>query len=97
MRQNEHRLQNVDPQRSCCSLGALAVQLYQQLIRAAEKRLKPMIGMAWAWGLAHGILVPGGSAVVSCVNGLLCYRGCTQRGKVGSELGAPFYEAPVAP
>lgn len=50
MRQNEHRLQNVDPQRSCCSLGALAVQLYQQLIRAAEKRLKPMIGMAWAWG-----------------------------------------------
>ncbi|XP_049664330.1 unconventional myosin-Vb-like [Accipiter gentilis] len=43
VRQNEHRLQNVDPQRSCCSLGALAVQLYQQLIRAAEKRLKPMI------------------------------------------------------
>ncbi|XP_074421498.1 unconventional myosin-Vb-like isoform X1 [Larus michahellis] len=42
-RQNEHRLQNVDPQSSCCSLGALAVQLYQQLIRTAEKRLKPMI------------------------------------------------------
>ncbi|NWY55402.1 MYO5B protein, partial [Chionis minor] len=42
-RQNEHRLQNVDPQSSCRSLGALAVQLYQQLIRTAEKRLKPMI------------------------------------------------------
>ncbi|KAM9265441.1 unconventional myosin-Vb-like [Morus bassanus] len=42
-RQNEHRLQNVDPQSSCCSLGALAVQLYQQLIRTAEKCLKPMI------------------------------------------------------
>ncbi|KAM9369032.1 unconventional myosin-Vb-like [Phaethornis superciliosus] len=42
-RQNQHRLQNVDPQSSCCSLGALAVQLYQQLIRTAEKRLKPMI------------------------------------------------------
>ncbi|XP_063214481.1 unconventional myosin-Vb-like [Chroicocephalus ridibundus] len=42
-RQNEHRLQNVDPQSSCCGLGALAVQLYQQLIRTAEKRLKPMI------------------------------------------------------
>ncbi|KAM6236035.1 unconventional myosin-Vb-like [Porphyrio hochstetteri] len=41
--QNKHRLQNVDPQSSCCSLGALAVQLYQQLIRTAEKRLKPMI------------------------------------------------------
>ncbi|CAM9736885.1 unnamed protein product [Bubo scandiacus] len=42
-RQNEHRLQNVDPQSSCRSLGALAVQLYQQLIRTAEKCLKPMI------------------------------------------------------
>ncbi|OPJ67397.1 unconventional myosin-Vb-like [Patagioenas fasciata monilis] len=42
-RQNEHRLQNVDPQSCCRSLGALAVQLYQQLIRTAEKRLKPMI------------------------------------------------------
>ncbi|XP_010285074.1 PREDICTED: unconventional myosin-Va-like, partial [Phaethon lepturus] len=42
-RQNEHRLQNVDPQSSCHSLGALAVQLYQQLIRTAEKCLKPMI------------------------------------------------------
>ncbi|XP_059687630.1 unconventional myosin-Vb-like [Gavia stellata] len=42
-RQNEHRLQNVDPQGSCRSLGALAVQLYQQLIRTAEKHLKPMI------------------------------------------------------
>ncbi|XP_069733851.1 unconventional myosin-Vb-like [Phaenicophaeus curvirostris] len=42
-RQNEHRLQNVDPQSSCCSLGVLAVQLYQQLIRTAEKSLKPMI------------------------------------------------------
>ncbi|KAM6331896.1 unconventional myosin-Vb-like [Alca torda] len=42
-RQNEHRLQNVDPQSSCRSLGALAVQLYQQLIRTAEKCLKPVI------------------------------------------------------
>ncbi|NWW86774.1 MYO5B protein, partial [Rhynochetos jubatus] len=42
-RQNEHRLQHVDPRSSCHSLGALAVQLYQQLIRTAEKRLKPMI------------------------------------------------------
>ncbi|NXW59659.1 MYO5B protein, partial [Eurystomus gularis] len=41
--QNKHRLQNVDPQSSCRSLDALAVQLYQQLIRTAEKRLKPMI------------------------------------------------------
>ncbi|XP_064898034.1 unconventional myosin-Vb-like [Columba livia] len=41
--QNEHRLQNVDPQSCCRSLGALAVQLYQQLIRTAEKHLKPMI------------------------------------------------------
>ncbi|XP_075632393.1 unconventional myosin-Vb [Balearica regulorum gibbericeps] len=43
VRQNKHRLQNVDPQSSCRSLGALAVQLYQQLIRTAEKHLKPMI------------------------------------------------------
>ncbi|XP_068277030.1 unconventional myosin-Vb-like [Nyctibius grandis] len=42
-RQNKHRLQNMDPQSSCRSLGALAVQLYQQLIRTAEKSLKPMI------------------------------------------------------
>uniref|UniRef100_H9H1A8 Uncharacterized protein n=1 Tax=Meleagris gallopavo TaxID=9103 RepID=H9H1A8_MELGA len=41
--QNEHRLRNLDPQGPCHSLGALAVQLYQQLIRTAEKRLKPMI------------------------------------------------------
>ncbi|XP_042650207.1 unconventional myosin-Va-like [Tyto alba] len=41
--QNEHRLHNVDPQSSCRSLGALAVQLYQQFIRTAEKRLKPVI------------------------------------------------------
>ncbi|XP_054661949.1 unconventional myosin-Vb-like [Grus americana] len=43
VQQNKHRLQNVDPQSSCRSLGALAVQLYQQLIRTAEKHLKPMI------------------------------------------------------
>ncbi|XP_025928431.1 unconventional myosin-Vb-like [Apteryx rowi] len=43
VRQNEHRLHNVDPQGACRSLGALAVQLYQQLIRTAEKGLKPMI------------------------------------------------------
>ncbi|XP_025966984.2 unconventional myosin-Vb-like [Dromaius novaehollandiae] len=42
-RQNEHRLRNVDPQGACRSLGALAIQLYQQLIRTAEKGLKPMI------------------------------------------------------
>ncbi|KAM6310732.1 unconventional myosin-Vb-like [Podargus strigoides] len=42
-RQNKHRLQNMDPRSSCCSLAALAVQLYQQLIRTAEKRLKPVI------------------------------------------------------
>uniref|UniRef100_A0A8B9Q2H5 Dilute domain-containing protein n=1 Tax=Apteryx owenii TaxID=8824 RepID=A0A8B9Q2H5_APTOW len=42
-RQNEHRLHNVDPQGACRSLGALAIQLYQQLIRTAEKGLKPMI------------------------------------------------------
>ncbi|XP_021234446.1 unconventional myosin-Vb-like isoform X2 [Numida meleagris] len=41
--QNEHRLHNLDPQGPCRSLGALAVQLYQQLVRTAEKRLKPMI------------------------------------------------------
>ncbi|XP_072213378.1 unconventional myosin-Vb-like [Excalfactoria chinensis] len=41
--QNEHRLRNLDPQGLCHSLGALAVQLYQQLVRTAEKRLKPMI------------------------------------------------------
>ncbi|XP_075300225.1 unconventional myosin-Vb-like [Opisthocomus hoazin] len=42
-RQNEHCLQNVDLQSSCRNLDALAVQLYQQLIRTAEKHLKPMI------------------------------------------------------
>ncbi|XP_071433939.1 unconventional myosin-Vb-like [Pithys albifrons albifrons] len=42
-RQNEHRLRNVDPWSCCRSLGVLAVQLYQQLIRTAEKGLKPMI------------------------------------------------------
>ncbi|NXE57021.1 MYO5A protein, partial [Casuarius casuarius] len=42
-RQNEHRLRNVDPQGACRSLGALAIQLYQQLIRTAEKGLKAMI------------------------------------------------------
>ncbi|XP_068775615.1 unconventional myosin-Vb [Struthio camelus] len=43
VRQNEHRLHNVDPQGACQSLGTLAIQLYQQLIRTAEKGLKPMI------------------------------------------------------
>ncbi|KAJ7416499.1 Unconventional myosin-Vb [Willisornis vidua] len=42
-RQNKHRLRNVDPWSCCRSLGVLAVQLYQQLIRTAEKGLKPMI------------------------------------------------------
>ncbi|XP_065603387.1 unconventional myosin-Vb-like [Cyrtonyx montezumae] len=41
--QNEHCLRYLDLQGSCCSLGALAVQLYQQLVRTAEKCLKPMI------------------------------------------------------
>eukprot|EP00076_Gallus_gallus_P011451 XP_004948778.2 unconventional myosin-Va [Gallus gallus] len=41
--QNEHRLRNLDLQGPFHSLGALAVQLYQQLVRTAEKRLKPMI------------------------------------------------------
>lgn len=45
----------MDPQSSCHSLGALSVQLYQQLIRTAEKRLKPMIGMAWAWGACRAL------------------------------------------
>uniref|UniRef100_A0A8B9E5M1 Unconventional myosin-Vb n=1 Tax=Anser cygnoides TaxID=8845 RepID=A0A8B9E5M1_ANSCY len=42
-RQSAHRLQHLDLQSAGRSLGALAVQLYQQLIRTAEKRLKPMI------------------------------------------------------
>ncbi|XP_051495924.1 unconventional myosin-Va-like [Apus apus] len=42
-RQNQHRLRHLDPRGSCRSLGALGVQLYQQLIRTTEKRLKPMI------------------------------------------------------
>ncbi|OXB69833.1 UNVERIFIED_CONTAM: hypothetical protein H355_013936, partial [Colinus virginianus] len=41
--QNEHCLRYLDLQGSCCSLDALAVQLYQQLVRTAEKHLKPMI------------------------------------------------------
>ncbi|XP_032059649.1 unconventional myosin-Vb-like [Aythya fuligula] len=42
-RQSTHCLQHLDLQSAGRSLGALAVQLYQQLIRTAEKRLKPMI------------------------------------------------------
>lgn len=46
MRQNEHRQRNVDPRSCCRSLGVLAVRLYQQLIRTAERGLKPVIGVA---------------------------------------------------
>uniref|UniRef100_A0A8C3CI02 Uncharacterized protein n=1 Tax=Cairina moschata TaxID=8855 RepID=A0A8C3CI02_CAIMO len=42
-RQSAHHLQHLDLQSAGRSLGALAVQLYQQLVRTAEKRLKPMI------------------------------------------------------
>uniref|UniRef100_A0A8C5TXN4 Dilute domain-containing protein n=1 Tax=Malurus cyaneus samueli TaxID=2593467 RepID=A0A8C5TXN4_9PASS len=42
-RQNEHRLRSVEPRGCCRSLGVLAVQLYQQLIRTAERGLKPII------------------------------------------------------
>ena len=66
--QNEHRLRNLDPQGPCHSLGALAVQLYQQLVRTAEKRLKPMIGRMelggmWGWGLMGCLVVEGSGAV----------------------------------
>lgn len=36
----------MDPRSCCRSLGVLAVRLYQQLIRTAERGLKPMIGVA---------------------------------------------------
>lgn len=67
--QNEHRLHNLDLQGPFHSLGALAVQLYQQLVRTAEKRLKPMIGMEGAWGDvgqggSRGALVVVGSGAV---------------------------------
>lgn len=65
----------MDPQSSCRSLGALAVQLYQQLIRTAEKRLKPMIGMAWAWGTRWAL--PGyrsGEGVLCSAVGTLLQR-----------------------
>lgn len=49
-----HRLQHLDLQSAGRSLGALAVQLYQQLVRTAEKRLKPMIGTQGARGIGAG-------------------------------------------
>lgn len=53
-RQSTHRLQHLDLQSAGRSLGALAVQLYQQLVRTAEKRLKPMIGTRGARGIGAG-------------------------------------------
>ncbi|KAG6934787.1 unconventional myosin-Vb, partial [Chelydra serpentina] len=42
-KQNQHCLRNVDLASHCRSLGDLAIQIYQQLIRVAQKKLKPMI------------------------------------------------------
>lgn len=44
-KQNLHCLQHCNPVSLCQSLGDLAIQIYQQLIGTAEKKLKPMIGM----------------------------------------------------
>lgn len=71
----------MDPQSCCHSLGALAVQLYQQLIRTAEKRLKPMIGTVGAGG-RWGMLVQRCEILV-------LLQGLCQRGKVDSELEVP--------
>uniref|UniRef100_A0A452HCC9 Dilute domain-containing protein n=1 Tax=Gopherus agassizii TaxID=38772 RepID=A0A452HCC9_9SAUR len=42
-KQNQHCLRNFDLASHCQSLGDLAIQIYQQLIRLAQKKLKPMI------------------------------------------------------
>ncbi|XP_043392074.1 unconventional myosin-Vb isoform X2 [Chelonia mydas] len=42
-KQNQHCLRNLDLASHCQSLGDLAIQLHQQLIRVAQKKLKPMI------------------------------------------------------
>ncbi|XP_043358594.1 unconventional myosin-Vb-like isoform X6 [Dermochelys coriacea] len=42
-KQNQHCLRNFDLASHCQSLGDLAIQLHQQLIRVAQKKLKPMI------------------------------------------------------
>ncbi|TFK02154.1 Unconventional myosin-Vb [Platysternon megacephalum] len=42
-KQNQHCLRNFDLASHCQSLGDLAIQIYQQLIRVAQKKLKPMI------------------------------------------------------
>ncbi|XP_025064123.1 unconventional myosin-Vb-like isoform X2 [Alligator sinensis] len=42
-KQNLHCLQHCNPVSHCQSLGDLAIQIYQQLIGTAEKKLKPMI------------------------------------------------------
>nr|XP_032654863.1 unconventional myosin-Vb-like [Chelonoidis abingdonii] len=42
-KQNQHCLKNFDLASHCQSLGDLAIQIYQQLIRLAQKKLKPMI------------------------------------------------------
>ncbi|XP_039395192.1 unconventional myosin-Va-like isoform X2 [Mauremys reevesii] len=58
-KQNQHCLGNLDLASHCQSLGDLAIQLYQQLICMAQKKLKPMIvtamlegetilGLSWA-------------------------------------------------
>ncbi|XP_044876207.1 unconventional myosin-Vb-like [Mauremys mutica] len=58
-KQNQHCLGNFDLASHCQSLGDLAIQIYQQLICMAQKKLKPMIvaamlegktilGLSWA-------------------------------------------------
>ncbi|XP_067413549.1 unconventional myosin-Vb-like [Emydura macquarii macquarii] len=42
-KQNQHCLRNFDLASHCQSLGDLAIHIYQQLIRLAQKKLKPMI------------------------------------------------------
>uniref|UniRef100_A0A8C0BN44 Dilute domain-containing protein n=1 Tax=Buteo japonicus TaxID=224669 RepID=A0A8C0BN44_9AVES len=91
VRQNEHRLQNVDPQSSCCSLGALAVQLYQQLIRTAEKRLKPMIVAAMLesepiQGLSSSC-PPGHRRSLQPVHGLGSFRAALDRHGLAPSVG----------
>ncbi|XP_075759374.1 unconventional myosin-Vb-like isoform X2 [Pelodiscus sinensis] len=42
-KQNQHCLRHFDLASHCQSLGDLAIHIYQQLVRAAQKRLKPVI------------------------------------------------------
>ncbi|XP_074834028.1 unconventional myosin-Va-like [Carettochelys insculpta] len=61
-KQNQHCLRNFNLTSHCESLGDLAIHIYQQLIRIAQKKLKPMVVSA----MLESETIPGLSSARPC-------------------------------